>query len=181
VYYTRLPYDGSIPAETPDVPSGSDLDAIRLRAQPIPLDAAERGRWQERMNALPGMLLMGARVDLSDGAVVRLTLASVGEQHLGGLGTRAVNGAVIAGMFDAALGVAGTLQFPGQRAGTIELAIKLMRPAFEAPLEVLGVAVRRTAHLAFTEAELHAGGRRCASASGIVAVASSPKEGDDYW
>jgi acyl-coenzyme A thioesterase PaaI-like protein len=163
------------------VPTDTTLDALRLRAQPIPLDAAERHRWQERMNGLPGMRLIGAQIDLSDAALVRLTLSSVAEHHLGGLGTRAVNGAVIAGLFDAALGVAGTLQFPTQRAGTIELSIKLMRPAFEAPLEVLGIAVRRTPHLAFTEAELHAGGRRCASASGDDAVASSPKDGDDYW
>ena len=161
--------------------SDSPLEGLRLRAQPIPLDADGRRRWQERMNALPGMRLMGAALDLSDAAVVRLTLSQVRDEHLGGLGTRAVNGAVIAGLFDAALGVAGTLQFPGQRAGTVELAIKLMRPAFEAPLEVFGIAVRRTPHLAFTEAELHAGGRRCASASGLVAIASSPKAGEDFW
>ena len=161
--------------------ASSMMDALRLRAQPIPLDALERERWAERMNGLPAMGLMGARLNLEDPAVVRLTLASVSAQHLGGLGTRAVNGAVIAALFDAALGIAGTLQFPGQRAGTVELSIKLMRPAFEAPLEVLGAAVKRTAHLAFTEAELHADGRLCAIATGIVAVASTPKDGDDYW
>ena len=160
--------------------AASIMDSIRLRAQAIPMEAAERLRIQERMNRMAAMGLMGARLDLGDPAVVRLTLPSVGEQHLGGLGTRAVNGAVIAAMFDAALGMAGTLQFPGQRAGTVELSIKLMRPAFEAPLEVLGVAVKRTPHLVFTEAELHADGRVCASATGIVAVASNPKDGDDY-
>jgi len=163
------------------VADSSIMDSLRLRAQPIPLEAAERGRWQARMNGMPAMALMGAELNLEDPAIVRLTLASVGVQHQGGLGTRAVNGAVIAALFDAALGFAGTLQFPGQRAGTVELSIKLMRPAFEAPLEVLGAAVRRTAHLVFTEAELHADGRLCASATGIVAVASSPKDGDDYW
>ncbi len=169
------------PPTGPADPAAPFLEALRPRAQPIPLEAVDRARWQERMNALPGMRLMGAVLDLGDPQVVRLRLDRVAEHHLGGLGTRAVNGAVIAGLFDAALGVAGTLQFPGQRAGTVELAIKLMRPAFEAPIEVLGIAVRRTAHLAFTEAELHAGGRRCATATGIVAVASSPKDGDDYW
>ncbi|MBS0396614.1 MAG: PaaI family thioesterase, partial [Proteobacteria bacterium] len=105
----------------------------------------------------------------------------VADHHLGGLGTRAVNGAVIAGLFDVALGLAGTLQFAGQRAGTIELSIKLMRPAFEAPLEVLAVALKRTPHLAFTEAELYADERLCAVASGIVAVASSQPEGGSVW
>jgi acyl-coenzyme A thioesterase PaaI-like protein len=157
------------------------ISALRDRAQPIPLEELDRHAWAARMNALPATRLMGGVFDLADAAVVRLKLGTVAEHHLGGLGTRAINGAVIAAMFDAALGVAGTLQFPGQRAGTVELSIKLMRPAFEAPLEMLAIAVKRTPHLAFTEAELHADGRRCALATGIVAVANNLKDGDSYW
>ena len=163
------------------MPDATPIDALRPRAQPIALDAAVRRGWQERLNALPATRLIGGRFDLADPAVVRLSLPTVGAEHQGGLGTRAVNGAVIAGMFDAALGVAGTLQLPGQRAGTVELSIKLMRPAFEAPLEVLAIAVKRTPHLVFTEAELYADGRLCASATGIVAVASSQQEGETTW
>ena len=57
------------------------------------------------MNALASVRMMEVRVDMADPAVVRLELATVAN-HPGGLGTRAVNGAVIAGMFDAALGAA---------------------------------------------------------------------------
>ena len=124
---------------------------------------------------------IGARLDLSDPAVVRIGLAEVGEHHLGGMGTRAVNGAVIDGLFDLALGVAGTVQFGGRRAGTVELSIKLMRPALEAPIEVLSVALKRSPHLCFTEAELYAEGRLCAVASGIVAAASSQPQGETFW
>ena len=159
-----------------------ELDALRARAQPIPLDAAARAAWAGRMNALPAMRTMGAALDLADEAIVAMRLETVAAHHLGGLGTKAVNGGVIAGLFDGALGVAGVLQFAGQRAGTVELSIKLMRPAFEAPLVVHGICVRRTAHLAFTEAALYADGRLCAAASGIVAVASTPPGGEDwYW
>lgn len=160
----------------------TELEALRARAQRIPLDAAARAAWAARMNALPAMQLMGARLDLADEAIVRMSLETVAPHHLGGLGTKAVNGGVIAGLFDGALGVAGVLQFAGQRAGTIELSMKLMRPAFEAPLVVHGICVRRSAHLAFTEAECYADGRLCAAASGIVAVASKPPGEDDwYW
>ena len=155
--------------------------ALRARAQPIPLDATTRGEFAARMNGLASMRMMGARLELADPEVVRIGLAEVGEHHLGGLGTRAINGAVIAGLFDLALGVAGTVQFGGQRAGTVELSIKLMRPAFEAPIEVLAVALKRSPHLAFTEAELYADGRLCAVASGIVAVASSQRPGEAFW
>jgi acyl-coenzyme A thioesterase PaaI-like protein len=163
------------------MPSPEPIEALRARAQPIPLDEAGRRQVAERMNGLASMRMIGARVDLADPCVVRLGLAEVAEHHLGGLGTRAVNGAVIAGLFDAALGVAGTLQFASQRAGTVELSIKLMRPAFEAPLEVLAIALKQSPHLAFTEAELYAQGRLCAVASGIVAVASSQPRGESFW
>jgi acyl-coenzyme A thioesterase PaaI-like protein len=157
------------------------IAALRARAQPIPLADAQRRQLAARMNGLASMRLIGARIDLEDPQVVRLGRAEVAEHHLGGLGTRAVNGAVIAGLFDAALGMAGTLQFGGQRAGTVELSIKLLRPAFEAPLEVLAIALKHSPQLAFTEAELYAEGRLCAVASGIVAVASSPQQGESFW
>ena len=163
------------------MPSDEPLEALRARAQPIALDLAERQAFAATMNALAATRLMGGHFELDDAAVVRLRLEAVAAHHQGGLGTRAVNGAVIAAMFDAALGVAGTLQFPGQRAGTVELSIKLLRPAFEAPLEVFAVAIKRTPHLAFTEAELQAAGKLCAIATGIVAVVSNPKDGDSYW
>ena len=163
------------------MPAHDPAEALRARAQPIPLDAATREQFAARMNALASMRMMGARLDLADPEVIRIGLAEVGEHHLGGLGTRAINGAVIAGLFDLALGVAGTVQFGGQRAGTVELSIKLMRPAFEAPIEVLSVALKRSPHLAFTEAELYAEGRLCAVASGIVAVASSQPQGETFW
>ena len=88
---------------------------------------------------------------------------------------------MIAGLFDAALGIAGTLQFGGQRAGTVELSIKLMRPAFEPPVEVLAITVKHSPHLAFTAAELYSEHRLCAIATGIVALATSPKDGESYW
>ena len=163
------------------MPTREPIEALRARALPIPLDEDSRRQVAERMNGLASMRMIGARVDLADPLVVRIGLAEVAEHHLGGLGTRAVNGAVIAGLFDAALGVAGTLQFGGRRAGTVELSIKLMRPAFEAPLEVLAIALKHSPHLAFTEAELHAEGRLCAVASGIVALASSQPQGESFW
>jgi acyl-coenzyme A thioesterase PaaI-like protein len=159
-----------------------DLDGLRARALAIPLDEAQRRAFAARVNSLPAMRFIGATLDCADPALVALRLETVEKQHLGGLGTRAVNGAVIAAMFDAALGFAGAIQLTGRRAGTVELSIKLMRPVFEVPLEAYAVCITRTPHLAFTEAGLFSHGRLCATASGIVAVASRPKEGDvAYW
>ncbi|HRP87858.1 MAG TPA: hotdog domain-containing protein, partial [Gammaproteobacteria bacterium] len=104
------------------------LEALRARARPIPLDADARCAWAEQFNAMPAMSATGAALDLEDPALVRVHLSEVGPHHRGGMGSSAVNGAVIAGLFDAALGVAGVLQFAGRRAGTVELSVKFMRP-----------------------------------------------------
>jgi acyl-coenzyme A thioesterase PaaI-like protein len=120
-------------------------------------------------------------IDLSDAAVVRVVLERVGEHHLGGLRLRAVNGAVLAGLFDCALGVAGTLQFRDKRAGTCELSIKFMRAVFDAPIEAFAACVKRTDMLAFTESTLFSNGRLCALATGLVAVAADRGGEEAFW
>lgn len=135
------------------------------------MDAGARQKWQAGFNALPGMEAMGATLDLSDDVLVRVHLPEVRDQHRGGLGTSAVNGAVIAGLFDAALGVAGVIQFPGRRAGTVELSVKFLRPTQGESLDAWAVTLKRAEDLAFMEGALFAHGRLCAVATGMVSTA----------
>jgi acyl-coenzyme A thioesterase PaaI-like protein len=158
-----------------------ELEGLRRRAQPIPLDAAERHAWAEQFNDLPALRRFETSVDLADAAIVRVVLESIREHHLGGLRLRAVNGAVLAGLFDCALGVAGTLQFRGKRAGTCELSMKFMRAVFESPIEVFATCVKRTDTLAFAESALYSNGRLCAIASGLVAVAADRGGEEAFW
>lgn len=152
------------------------LEALRARGRKIPMDADARARWQAGFNALPGMEVMGASLDLSDEVLVRVHLAEVRPQHQGGLGSSAVNGAVIAGLFDAALGVAGVVQFPGRRAGTVELSVKFLRPTRGRQVDAWAVTLKRAEGLAFMEGELYAEGRLCAVATGIVSTARGVAE-----
>lgn len=140
------------------------------------MDADARARWQAGFNALPGMEVMGASLDLSDEILVRVHLSEVRPQHQGGLGSSAVNGAVIAGLFDAALGVAGVVQFPGRRAGTVELSVKFLRPTRGRQVDAWAVTLKRAEGLAFMEGELYAEGRLCAVATGIVSTARGVAE-----
>lgn len=150
--------------------------ALRRRAQPVPLDEAQRRDWQQRFNSVPAMRGFGVRVDLADTHVVRVTLDAIEDRHRGGLGTAAVNGAVLAALFDCALGVAGTLQFPGRRSATCELSIKFMRPVPGPTVTAYAVTLKRATQLAFADSELYSNGRLCAIASGIVSVATSAVE-----
>jgi acyl-coenzyme A thioesterase PaaI-like protein len=161
--------------------SDVQLAGMRERAQPIPFAEAERLAWAEQFNRLPAVRHFETAIDLSDAALVRVVLGKIGEHHLGGLRLRAVNGAVLAGLFDCALGVAGTLQFRDKRAGTCELSIKLLRAVFDAPIEAFAACVKRTDTLAFTECTLFSSGRLCALATGLVAVAADRGGEEAFW
>lgn len=154
----------------------SSLEALRARGRPIPMDATARQVWAGQFNALPGMSMMGATLDLSDPVVVRVHLSVVRPHHQGGMGSAAVNGAVIAGLFDAALGVAGVIQFPGRRAGTVELSVKFMRPTRGGSVDACAVTLKRAEDLAFMEGELWSAGKLCAVATGIVSTARGVAE-----
>lgn len=156
-------------------PAGAEAlarEALAARALPIPMSAEQRQAWQDRFNAIPGMSYLGCTLDISDEHVVAVHLPEVEAHHQGGLGTDAVNGAVLAGFFDCALGVAGVIQFPGQRAGTVELSIKFLRPTRGDSLTAYAVALKRTKNLCFVESELYCGHRLCAVATGMVSTAS---------
>jgi acyl-coenzyme A thioesterase PaaI-like protein len=147
--------------------------ALAERGLARPRDAQARAKWQEAFNAHSGMQYIGCRLDLADDRVVRVQLPQIESHHLGGLGSDAVNGAVLAGFFDIALGVAGVLQFPGQRAGTVDLSIKFMRPTLGSSVTAYAVALKRAENIAFVESELYSGNRLCAIASGMVSRTTS--------
>jgi acyl-coenzyme A thioesterase PaaI-like protein len=154
----------------------TSLEALRARARPIPMDAEAREAWAAQFNAMPAMGAMGATLDLSDAALVRVHLSEVRPIHQGGMGSPAVNGAVIAGLFDAALGVAGVIQFPGRRAGTVELSVKFMRPTRGQSVDAYAITLKRAEGLAFLEGELWSEGKLCAVATGIVSTARGVTE-----
>ena len=148
------------------------LEGLRARAIEMPMPDAHRVTWASGFNKIPAMQHFGATVELGDSHLVRVSLPKVEDHHRGGMGTSAVNGAVIAGLFDCALGVAGVMQFPNQRTGTVELSIKLLRPVVGDTLDFYAAAIKASKTIAFAEAELFSAGRVCALATGMVALAS---------
>lgn len=152
-----------------EVSEAALVAGLRAKALPIPMDAEARRTWAAHFNEFLDRGYFGARLDLEDTAVARLRLERIEAHHLGGMGTNVVNGMIIAGLFDAALGVAGLAQFPGRRAGTVDLSIKLMRPS-RGPITVYAVATKANDRLAFAQSELFSDGEYCATASGMVVV-----------
>src|SRR5512147_2119925 len=135
------------------------------------LTEAQRAEMAAQWNQHPGMKHLGATLDLSIPGLVRATIDPLMPFHRGGLGTEAVNGAVIAGMFDLVIGLAGYLYTRGQRAGVAQLSMQFLRPVEGERLQVTGWPTRVGLSLVFAAAELRdQTGRVCAVCDGMVAV-----------
>lgn len=137
----------------------------------------ELARFQDDWNRHPGLRHMGARLDLSAPGEVRAVLDPIQPQHRGGLGTDAVNGAVIAGLLDVVVGLTGFLHV-GRRAGVAQLHVQYLRPLRGDRVEVVGRPTRVGRSLAFVAAEARDGtGTVCALGDGIVAVVAGDEPG----
>jgi uncharacterized protein (TIGR00369 family) len=126
-------------------------------------------RYAELFNQSQSLKYFGLRLSFPQGEKVVVTLPEVRPEHRGGLGTSAVNGAVLAAIFDLAIGCAPALLEPSRRVATVQLSM-----SFEHP--VLGNSVRAEATLdstgtstAFASARLYdEQGRVCARCQGVV-------------
>lgn len=135
------------------------------------LTEGQRAEMTAQWNQHPGMKHLGATLDLSVPGLVRATIDPLMPFHRGGLGTEAVNGAVIAGMFDLVIGLAGYLHTRGRRAGVAQLSMQFLRPVEGDRLQVTGWPTRVGISLVFAAAELRdQNGRVCAVCEGMVAV-----------
>lgn len=139
----------------------------------LPMHAAVRHDWEQRLGSMAILRHLGTVLDLSDDHAVRLHLRQAGLSHQGGLGTEALNGAIIAGMMDCAMSVAGILHFKGRTCGTVQLSIQFMKPVRAPAPTVECYAVRKSPGMVFLEAHLlDAAGRSSVTASGVVGLAS---------
>ena len=143
------------------------------------LTGAERAEFEKLWNDHPGMRHMGARVDLGTPGLVRCIVDPIRPEHRGGLGTEAVNGAVIAGVFDLVIGLAGYVHTRGRRAGVAQLSIQFLRPVLGDRFETVARNARVGTNLVFSTAELlDARGVVCARCDGIVALAGTDRGGE---
>jgi len=70
----------------------------------------------------------GVRIDLTDIAKPLVIIDPVEEYHKGGIGTEAVNGAVIAMLADLAIGLLGLTHYAEGMTGTSNLSINYVKP-----------------------------------------------------
>ena len=126
-------------------------------------------RYAEHFNNSPTMRLFGLRLSFPEGEKVIISLPEIRPEHRGGLGTAAINGGVIAAMFDYAIGCSAALVDPTRRAATMQLSMSLERPLrgdsihAEATIDSVGTSTL------FASARVYdAQGQVCARCQGVV-------------
>src|SRR5262245_47901847 len=111
----------------------------------------------EMWNASPSMNHFGAKLDFERVDRVRAVIDPVRDIHRGGLGTDAVNGVVLAGLFDLVIGTVGWLTRPDTRSATVTLAMSFFRPTRGDRIVAEARLVRAGINLIFAAAEIFDG------------------------
>lgn len=136
-----------------------------------PFTHDELAAFEREWNRHPGVQHMGVHLVLTVPGHVKAIVDPVAPFHRGGLGTDAVNGPTMAGLFDLTMGLLGYLESGGRRAGVVELHVHFLRPVHGERFEVDAHPTRSGRTLVFAAAEVtDARGVVCASAESIVAI-----------
>lgn len=144
------------------------------QALPDELPPALRSDLNERWNAHLGVTHIGVRLDIVSRSELRAIVDPIREHHRGGMGTPAVNGPTMAGIFDLVTGLTGYLQALGQKVGVAQLNIQFMRPVLGDRFEVVGRPVKTGRSLVFVQCELFDETQTvCARADGLVSVSQA--------
>lgn len=132
------------------------VDSLRLRAIAHALDAEAAEARLAAIRGMPAMAHGSVEIERVDERLIAVHLRALQPHHLGGFsGTRpVVNGAVIAGLFDCAFGVAARLQYADGVTATVDLSMQYMQATHGPQVTLYGAVVQRRARLAFSEAVL---------------------------
>src|SRR5262245_18634698 len=134
----------------------------------------------EIWNASPPMKHFGARLEFERVDRVRAVIDPVTMVHRGGLGTDAVNGVILAGLFDLVVGTVGWLTRPDTRSATVSLSMSFFLPTRGDRIAAEARLVRAGLNLVFAAAEIFdAEGRVTARCDGTCAIALGKADGQD--
>ncbi len=133
-------------------------------------------------NASPPMQRLGARLEFQRVDRVRAVIDPVEAYHRGGMGTDAVNGVILAGLFDLAIGTVGWLTRPDTRSATVTLAMTFLKPTRGDRVTVEARLLRAGTNLTFASAEILDGNDQVtARCDGTVAVAMGRYGTEDFF
>src|SRR5262245_8992238 len=130
-------------------------------------------RYTQRFNENAALQALGLRLDVPENDRIRIRLDPILPFHRGGLGTSAVNGGVLAAIFDLAIGTTPALIDPTRRTATMQLSISFERPVMGDRLTAEAWIDRAGGSVLFSSAVIiDQEGQVCARCSGLVRKSS---------
>ena len=145
-------------------------------SEPNPRPSIEQlARYAELFNASLTLNHFGLKVSFPDRDTVRVDLTKVRPEHRGGLGTDAVNGGVLAAVFDLAIGCTPALVDPTLRAATVQLSMSFERATTGDSISALAWVDRAGETMLFATAVIRdQAGAECARCHGVVRRSNLP-------
>ncbi len=132
-------------------------------------------RYSETFNASATLEHFGVKVSFPDADTVEVVIAQIKPEQRGGLGTDAINGGVLAAIFDLAIGCTPALIDPTRRSATVQLSINFMRAVRGDRLVARAKIDRAGDVLLFASAQiLDEKGVLCASCTGMSRLTDLP-------
>jgi uncharacterized protein (TIGR00369 family) len=133
-------------------------------------------------NEGPPMKHFGARLEFDRIDRVKGVIDPVRPFHRGGMATEAVNGVVLAGLFDLVIGTVGWLTRPEARTATVNLSMAFLRPTRGGRIVAEGRLLRAGLNLVFACAEIRDGsGEVSARCEGTCAVSHGKHDSQELY
>jgi uncharacterized protein (TIGR00369 family) len=130
-------------------------------------------RYAEQFNQSQTLRYLGVRLSFPEGRKAVISMPEVRPEHQGGLGTTAVNGAIISAMFDLAIGCTPALLDPTRRCATLQISVSFQRPLEGTSIEAEAEIDSHGKSTLFASARIRdAQGNICARAQGVVRISS---------
>jgi uncharacterized protein (TIGR00369 family) len=143
---------------------------------PVPRpDPSLLARYAERFTQSRSLQYFGLKVRFPTPDRVEVALDEVRPEFRGGLGSEAVNGGVLAAMFDLVIGCTPALVDPTRRSATVQLSMSFERPVRGEQVVAEGWIDTAGTRTLFSSARiLDANGQVCARCQGVVSISQHP-------
>ncbi|GIW22715.1 MAG: hypothetical protein KatS3mg068_1722 [Candidatus Sericytochromatia bacterium] len=136
-----------------------------------PLNEEQRKKIQEEWNSHYILQYMGVKVNFSNPEYIEVYIDPIQQFHRGGMGTDAVNGAIISALFDLAIGLVGVVNADFHRTGTVQLNMNFLKPLRGNKLSIISKLVKKGKSLVFAYAEaIDENNQVCATCNGISSI-----------
>lgn len=124
---------------------------------------------EERVNNLAIAKHLGAKVEVQADGSVHARIDEIQPHHLGGQEANAINGVVLMGLLDAAMGAAAIVRLRGERQATIELSAKIMRAVPARAVTAIGSVLSASRDVVFCQAVISdENGRPAVHGTGVM-------------